>query len=189
MGRARSSCGREPSMGSGGVDGRQVKRKLGPCRAPGTRTGLTRSQAEAGATADRRGRRAVFAAGLAAFTACSALCAAAGQVARQRGDERAVPRRRRRGGPGRGGDVVARPARARWPRTRRCGTVPQPRGRPARTAPRASRPRRAGRRRSASRWAPIASLTGPVSANESGSSPIEISQSRLDTRPSMLEGT
>ena len=29
------------------VNGRQVKRKLGPCRAPGTRTGLTRSQAEA----------------------------------------------------------------------------------------------------------------------------------------------
>src|SRR3954447_10645136 len=29
------------------VNGRQVKRKLGPCRQPGTRTGLTRSQAEA----------------------------------------------------------------------------------------------------------------------------------------------
>ena len=29
------------------VNGRQVKRKLGPCREPGTRTGLTRSQAEA----------------------------------------------------------------------------------------------------------------------------------------------
>jgi len=28
------------------VNGRQVKRKLGPCRAPGTRIGLTRSQAE-----------------------------------------------------------------------------------------------------------------------------------------------
>jgi integrase len=28
------------------VQGRQVKRKLGPCRAPGTRTGLTRAQAE-----------------------------------------------------------------------------------------------------------------------------------------------
>ena len=29
------------------VNGRQVKRKLGPCREPGTRSGLTRSQAEA----------------------------------------------------------------------------------------------------------------------------------------------
>ena len=29
------------------VNGRQVKRKLGPCREPGSRTGLTRSQAEA----------------------------------------------------------------------------------------------------------------------------------------------
>ena len=46
-GSGRSSCGREPSMGSGGFIGRQVKRKLGPCREPGTRTGLTRSQAEA----------------------------------------------------------------------------------------------------------------------------------------------
>jgi len=35
----------------------------------------------AGAIADRRGRRAVFAAGLAAFTVCSALCAAAGSGA------------------------------------------------------------------------------------------------------------
>ena len=32
--------------------------------------------------------------------------------------------------------------------------------------------------------APIAPLTGPVSANDSGSRPIEISQSRLETRPS-----
>jgi MFS family permease len=32
----------------------------------------------AGAIADRRGRRAVFATGLVIFTACSALCAAAG---------------------------------------------------------------------------------------------------------------
>ncbi len=30
---------------------------------------------------------------------------------------------------------------------------------------------------------------GPVSANESGSRPIEISQSRLDTRPSILRRT
>ena len=38
-------------------------------------------------------------------------------------------------------------------------------------------------------WAPIAALTGPVSANDSGSRPIEISQSRLDTRPSSAAGT
>ena len=36
---------------------------------------------------------------------------------------------------------------------------------------------------------PIAALTGPVSANDTGSSPIEISQSRLDTRPSSAAGT
>jgi hypothetical protein len=36
---------------------------------------------------------------------------------------------------------------------------------------------------------PIAPLTGPVSANDSGSRPIEISQSRLDTRPSSAAGT
>ena len=37
--------------------------------------------------------------------------------------------------------------------------------------------------------APIAPLTGPVSAKDSGSRPIEISQSRLDTRPSSAAGT
>ena len=36
--------------------------------------------------------------------------------------------------------------------------------------------------------APIAALTGPVSANDSGSRPIEISQSRLETRPSRCAG-
>lgn len=36
---------------------------------------------------------------------------------------------------------------------------------------------------------PIAALTGPVSANDSGSRPIEISQSRLETRPSSEVGT
>ena len=38
-------------------------------------------------------------------------------------------------------------------------------------------------------WAPIAAATGPVTANEIGSRPIEISQSRLDTRPSIAAGT
>jgi hypothetical protein len=37
--------------------------------------------------------------------------------------------------------------------------------------------------------APIAPLTVPVSAKDSGSSPIEISQSRLETRPSSAGGT
>ena len=36
---------------------------------------------------------------------------------------------------------------------------------------------------------PSAALTGPVIANDTGSSPIEISQSRLDTRPSSAAGT
>ena len=36
---------------------------------------------------------------------------------------------------------------------------------------------------------PIAALTGPVSAKDRGSSPIEMSQSRLETRPSMAAGT
>ena len=38
-------------------------------------------------------------------------------------------------------------------------------------------------------WAPTSALTGPVRAKERGSRPIEISQSRLDTRPSMPAGT
>ena len=37
--------------------------------------------------------------------------------------------------------------------------------------------------------APIAPATGAVSANEIGNSPIEISQSRLETRPSIALGT
>src|SRR5262249_20114042 len=37
--------------------------------------------------------------------------------------------------------------------------------------------------------APMAAATGPVTANEMGSSRIEISQSRLDTRPSIDAGT
>ena len=36
---------------------------------------------------------------------------------------------------------------------------------------------------------PRAALTGPVSAYDSGSRPIEIIQSRLDTRPRSCEGT
>jgi len=36
---------------------------------------------------------------------------------------------------------------------------------------------------------PIAALSGPVSAKESGSRPMEMSQSRLDTRPSISPGT
>ena len=44
------------------------------------------------------------------------------------------------------------------------------------------------RRRRASPRTPIAAATGPVSAKESGSRPIEISQSRLETRPSIAAG-
>jgi hypothetical protein len=36
---------------------------------------------------------------------------------------------------------------------------------------------------------PIAPLTGAVSAKETGTRPIEISQSRLETRPSRCPGT
>jgi hypothetical protein len=36
---------------------------------------------------------------------------------------------------------------------------------------------------------PIAPATGPVRAKDSGSRPIEMSQSRLETRPSMARGT
>ena len=36
---------------------------------------------------------------------------------------------------------------------------------------------------------PSTAATGPVSANETGTSPVETSQSRLDTRPSSSRGT
>ena len=90
----------------------------------------------AGALADRHGRRAVFAAGLVVFTACSALCAAAGSGARAR------PRPRGAGHRGRG-DVrrLAGAARERVPgrgarlRARRLG---RDHGRRARRSARSS---------------------------------------------------